>query len=81
MAVIKIWAFQWKMDFNPDPNKQATGVIFSYKIVPVNHPTLFSNDSPIPTAPFQKHLGLVLDEKLNFGNHLNEKIILRLIKS
>ena len=26
------WAFQWKMMFNPDPNKQAQEVIFSQKI-------------------------------------------------
>ena len=25
------WAYQWKMQFNPDPNKQANKVIFSRK--------------------------------------------------
>ena len=25
------WAFQWKIQFNPDPNKQAQEVIFSKK--------------------------------------------------
>ena len=25
------WAYQWKMQFNPDPNKQANVVIFSRK--------------------------------------------------
>ena len=68
------WAFQWKMAFNPDPNKQATEVIFSRKRKPVNHPALYFNDTPVATAPFQKHLGLILDEKLTFGHHLNEKI-------
>ena len=28
---INTWASQWKMIFNPDPNKQAQGVIFSCK--------------------------------------------------
>ena len=28
LSDVKYWAFQWKMDFNPDPNKQATEVIF-----------------------------------------------------
>ena len=28
---ISNWAFQWKMSFNPDPNKQAQEVIFSRK--------------------------------------------------
>ena len=25
------WAFKWKMNFNPDPNKQAQEIIFSRK--------------------------------------------------
>ena len=28
---ISKWAFQWKMQFNPDPNKQANEVIYSRK--------------------------------------------------
>ena len=62
------------MAFNPDPNKQATEVIFSRKRKPDNHPALYFNDAPVATAPFQKHLGLFLDDKLTFGHHLNEKI-------
>ena len=63
------------MVFNPDPSKQATEAIFSHKINKVNHPTEYFNASPVTTAPFQKHLGLFLDKKLNFGHHLNEKNI------
>ena len=29
---INQWAFQWKMQFNPDPNKQANEVILSRKM-------------------------------------------------
>ena len=29
---ISDWVFQWKMSFNPDPNKQAEDVIFSRKL-------------------------------------------------
>ena len=28
---ISYWAYQWKMQFNPDPNKQANEVTFSRK--------------------------------------------------
>ena len=38
LCVIKNWAFQWKMAFNPDPNKQAAQVIFSHKREPLDHP-------------------------------------------
>ena len=31
LAKISKWAFQWKMSFNPDPNKQAMKVRFSNK--------------------------------------------------
>ena len=31
LNLIKQWAFEWKMQFNPDVNKQAVEVIFSCK--------------------------------------------------
>ena len=36
---ISKWAFQWKMQFNPDSNKQANEVIFSRKTKNSSHPT------------------------------------------
>ena len=74
LATIERWAHQWKMAFNPDPNKQATEVIFSHKVNPVNHPPLLFNRSPVASSPMQKHLGLVLDSKLTFDYHLSLKI-------
>ena len=62
------------MNFNPDPNKQATEVLFSHKKKSVTHPALYFSDVPIVSAPLQKHLGLILDGKLTFAHHLNEKI-------
>ena len=73
-SAVNNWEFQWKMAFNPDPNKQATEVIFSPKRKPNNHPILYFNDTPVATAPFQKHLGLFLDKTLPFDHHLNENI-------
>ena len=32
LSKISDWAFQWKMHFNPDPNKQAQEVIISRKV-------------------------------------------------
>ena len=38
LNVINQWAYQWKMEFNPDPNKQASEVLFSCKkIVHTTH--------------------------------------------
>ena len=35
---INKWAFQWKMNFNPDPTKQVQKVIFSRKTTKKIHP-------------------------------------------
>ena len=40
LFVIQQWAHQWKMEFNPDPSKQATEVIFSCKKQKCLHPRL-----------------------------------------
>ena len=74
LSTIEKWAFQWKMSFNPDLTKQATEVVFSRKTKPINHPPLNFNNSTVVTSPIQKHLGLVLDKRLVFHHHLNEKI-------
>ena len=31
LETISQWAYQWKMEFNPDPTKQATELLFSCK--------------------------------------------------
>lgn len=60
---ISDWAFKWKMSFNPDPSKQAQEAIFSRKSGDVAHPVLYFNNSPVEKCPFQRHLGLFLDER------------------
>ena len=67
---ISNWAYQWKMSFNPDPLKQTQEVYFSRKITKTNHPTLIFNDNPVHQVALQKHLGMFLDCKLNFEEHL-----------
>ena len=68
------WAHQWKMEFNPDPAKQATEVLFSCKKVVPNHPQLFFNGTVVKKVNEQKHLGLILESRLCFKKHLDEKI-------
>ena len=38
LNVIKNWAYQWKMSFNPDPTKQAVEMFFSQKRIKPHHP-------------------------------------------
>ena len=35
-----------------------------------NHPPLFFNENVVPKTTLQKHLGMFLDRKLNFSEHL-----------
>ena len=67
---ISNWAFQWKMRFNPDPNKQAQEVIFSRKINKIDHPPLYFNQNLVKSSSTHKHLGMVLDTRLDFNLHL-----------
>ena len=63
----KNWGYQWKMSFKPDSSKQAQKVIFSCKIKKSSHPVIIFNNNQAIQTPYQKHLDLFLDEKLNFG--------------
>ena len=64
------WAVQWKMSFNPDPTKQAQEIIFSRKTSQRNHPDLMFNNSIVNDYTIHKHLGMIFDSKLSFGEHL-----------
>ena len=75
LGTIQQWAYQRKMEFNPDPTKQATEVLFSCKKYSYNHPQLIFNGIAVAKVNHQKHLGLILDSRLSFEKHLNEKII------
>ena len=74
LNVISNWAYQWKMSFNPEPTKQAIEILFSQKRTAVQHPPLIFNGSIVTRKAFHKHLGLILDSKLTFVEHINEKI-------
>ena len=78
-SLISKWAFQWKIHFNPDPTKLAQEVIFSRKKGDSAHPNIFFNDMSVERASHQKHLGIYLDEKINFKMHI-ETIYVKLIK-
>ena len=62
------------MSFNLDRTKQAQKVIFSRKTSIQSHPVLTFDNSPVIRTTHHKHLGLILNEKLNFKEHLKDKI-------
>ena len=67
---IEAWAHEWKVSFNPDPLKQAQEVIFSLKRNKPHHPDIIFNGNPVKKSSSQKHLGMFLDSKLDFEEHM-----------
>ena len=58
------------MNFNPDPSKQAEELLFNWKTSSKPYPSLNFNDNPVHQVQLQKHLGLFLDPKLSFDEHI-----------
>ena len=75
LRAVQDWAYQWKISFNPDPAKQAEHVIFPTKVFKAEHPAIYFCGSEVETVPHHKHIGLILDETLNFAEHIKEAII------
>ena len=86
LELINNWAFQWKMQFNPDRNRQAQELYFSKKAGNQKSLDLTFNKSNVASSPSVKHLGMLLDSRLNFNEHVHSKMnkcykIIRLIKN
>ena len=69
---IEAWAHQWKMSFNLDSLKQAQEAIFSRKRNKPHHPDIIFNGHPVKKSSHQKHLGMFLDSKLDFDEHVKK---------
>ena len=70
LMTISNWAFQWKMSFSPNPNKQPQEVIFNRKINKIDHPPLYLNQNLVKSSSSHKHLGMVFVTGLDFNLHL-----------
>ena len=60
------------MEFNA---KKTEEVIFSAKRIKLHHPILFLGSTEVKRKSEHKHLGLILDSKLNFQSHIREAIM------
>ena len=57
------------MQFNPDHKKQAQEVYFSKKSNDENSLPVTFNNRKVVTCSSQKHLVLLLEQRLNFSEH------------
>ena len=62
------------MKFNPDISKQSVEIVFSNKYKKTNHPPISSGGIHVARAESTKNIGLVLDQRLSFKEHILESI-------
>ena len=74
LELIKQWANDWRMSFNPDPQKQAVELTFSRKRIEIDHPVVLFNYIPVEKVNEHKHLRIILDSKLSFSAHIKSAI-------
>ena len=67
------WSVKWKMIFNPDPTKPAQKVVFTNRNS-TSYDTVSYSGAEVKSVDDHKHLGFVLDSKLNYTKHIDGKI-------
>ena len=72
------WVFKWKMNFNPDPNKQAHAIIFSGRKTASLHQVVYFNNKSVKSTQIHKYRGMLLDSNLSYEHHI--KSILNKVK-
>ena len=68
---ISTWTYNWKMLFNPGSSKRAQEMLFSRKKKIQVHPIVSLNNVQVERVSSQKYLGILLNEKLNFKQHID----------
>ncbi len=69
LLALSEWADQWRVTFNASKTEY---MIFSLKHTVSNYPILKLNNEPIIRVQSHKHLGLTLDTKLTWTEHVTE---------
>ena len=62
------------MLINPDTDKPVQEVLFSRKKKTQNHPDISLKNIQVERVSRRKHLGIILNEKLNFKEHIDGSI-------
>ena len=62
------WATKWLVNFNPNKTKS---LLISRKTIAVQHPPLNMNNTTIQEVTQHRHLGLILTNNGNWGQHID----------
>ena len=71
MNRINNYDFLWETIFDPENNKQSQDAFFS-QIQKSAQPSLIFNNDIVTQSITQKHLGMFMDIKLDFQEHLKD---------
>ena len=66
LETVKLWVWQWKMHFNAEKTEE---VVFSCKRYKPNHPPLLLGNDQVAQKMEHKHVGVILDSKLDFQSN------------
>ena len=69
LRYINTWAQTWLVDFNPSKTVQ---MIITKKANQNDHPPIYMNNIEIQKVQSHKHLGVILNEKTNWNEHIRE---------
>ena len=62
------WSKDWLVKFNP---QKTESLIITRKLNTTTHPTLFFDNIPIQEVKSHKHLGLIFNTNLHWGEHID----------
>ena len=69
LRFINTWANTWLVDLNPSKTEQ---MIISKKTNQLNHPIIYLNDVAIQKVENHKHLGVTINQKLHWYDHIQD---------
>ena len=67
LELVRKWAHDWRMTFNPYLQKHAVELTFSRRMIVVDNPNNFN--TPVTKVKEHKHLGIIFDSNISFIAH------------
>ena len=74
LELISQWAHDWKISFNPDPQKQAVELPLSKGRHEMDHLVILFDNISVKKVTVHEHLGIILDWKLSFSAYIKSAI-------
>ena len=72
LEMVSLWTWEWKMQFNCDRTEEVT---FSVKGSKIEHPPLKLGLDYVTRKDKHKHLGLIVDSKLEFKCQIRQALL------